>query len=412
MTLSIRLGLSLAILAGAPCAWGENAPDPQDLRAIEQQLSDSKARQADLKGNLEALKREADSISAQLVSLARKTTSQEASISSAEERLKSLAKEEVTIRAGLAEKHDVLSELLAGLQRLELNPPPALVVEPNDVLSALRGAMAFGAIVPELRGEAEQLRSKLERLGTIRAEIAEDKENLKAQIVKLESTRADLEELQARKRALMAEAGESLAAERARAAELAKKAETLQELAAALEAERKKAEEQKAAALAAEQKRQEALRQKPRMAFADAKRKVEYPAQGRIVKKFGDTDGFGGKVKGVFVATRAQAQVLAPADGHIEFAGPFRSYGKLVILNAGGGYRLLLAGMGETTAETGQFVRAGEPVARMGETAAPGTLTGDHADKSGPVLYIEFRRNGDAIDPSPWWIGGAQEARG
>jgi septal ring factor EnvC (AmiA/AmiB activator) len=404
-----RLGLALAAFASVSGACAETA---QDLQAIEQQLNDSKARQADLAGNLDALKREADSISTQLVNLARKAASQEASISAAEERLKGLAKEEVTIRAGLAEKQDVLSELLAGLQRLELNPPPALVVEPNDVLSALRGAMAFGSIVPELRGEAEELRSKLERLETIRAEIAQDKDNLKAQIVKLAAARTDLEDLQGRKRGLMAEAGESLAAERTRAAELAKKAQTLQELAAALEAERKKEGERKAAALAAEQKRQETLRQKPRMAFADARGRVEYPAQGRIVKKFGQADGFGGKVKGVFVATRAQAQVLAPADGHIEFAGPFRSYGKLVILNAGGGYRLLLAGMGETSAETGQFVRAGEPVARMGDNAAPGTLTGDHADKSGPVLYIEFRRNGDAIDPSPWWIGGAQEARG
>jgi septal ring factor EnvC (AmiA/AmiB activator) len=326
--------------------------------------------------------------------------------------LKALAKEDVAIRSGLAEKQDVLSELLAGLQRLELNPPPALVVEPNDVLSALRGAIAFGAIVPELRGEAEQLRKKLERLETIRAEIAEDKDNLKAQTAKLEATRADLEELQLRKRDLMAAADESLAAERARAAELAKQAQTLQELAAALEAERKREEAKKAAALAAEQKRLEAIRQKPRVAFADAKGHIEYPAQGRIVRRFGNADGFGGKAKGIFVATRRQAQVLSPADGHIEFAGPFRSYGRLVILNAGGGYRLLLAGMGETTAETGQFVRAGEPVARMGETAAPGTLTGDVADKPGPVLYIEFRRNGEAIDPSPWWIGGAQEARG
>jgi septal ring factor EnvC (AmiA/AmiB activator) len=400
----------MSLAAGCACAWSQGGS--QDLKAIEQQLNDSKARQADLAGNLDALKREADSISAQLVALARKTASQEASISAAEERLKALAKEDVAIRSGLAEKQDVLSELLAGLQRLELNPPPALVVEPNDVLSALRGAIAFGAIVPELRGEAEQLRKKLERLETIRAEIAEDKDNLKAQTAKLEATRADLEELQLRKRDLMAAADESLAAERARAAELAKQAQTLQELAAALEAERKREEAKKAAALAAEQKRLEAIRQKPRVAFADAKGHIEYPAQGRIVRRFGNADGFGGKAKGIFVATRKQAQVLAPADGHIEFAGPFRSYGKLVILNAGGGYRLLLAGMGETTAETGQFVRAGEPVARMGETAAPGTLTGDGADKSGPVLYIEFRRNGEAIDPSPWWIGGAQEARG
>ena len=72
-------------------------------------------------------------------------------------RILKLAKEEIILRADLAEKQEVLSELLAGLQRLEQNPPPALVVEPDDVLAALRGAMMFGTIVPELRGEAEIL---------------------------------------------------------------------------------------------------------------------------------------------------------------------------------------------------------------------------------------------------------------
>jgi len=117
-------------------------------------------------------------------------------------------------------------------------------------------------------------------------------------------------------------------------------------------------------------------------------------------------------VKGLFIATRAAAQVISPADGHVEYAGSFRSYGQLLILNAGGGYHVLLAGLGDIKAETGQFVRAGEPVGTMGANAAPGTLSGDQLQDGRPVLYIEFRKNGDAVDSAAWWAGGAREARG
>ena len=148
------------------------------------------------------------------------------------------------------------------------------------------------------------------------------------------------------------------------------------------------------------------------MAFADIKGSLQYPAQGQILKAYGASDGFGSKTRGVFVATRADAQVVTPVDGHVEFVGPFRSYGQLLILNTGGGYHVLLAGLGEITAEQGQFLQAGEPVGIMGKSAAPGTLTGDQLQDGRPVLYIEFRKNGEAIDSSSWWIGGFAQARG
>jgi septal ring factor EnvC (AmiA/AmiB activator) len=148
------------------------------------------------------------------------------------------------------------------------------------------------------------------------------------------------------------------------------------------------------------------------MAFADIRGQLQYPAQGQILKAYGANDGFGGTTRGVFVATRADAQVVTPTDGQVEFAGAFRSYGQLLILNTGGGYHVLLAGLGEITAEQGQFLQAGEPVGIMGKSAAPGTLTGDQLQDGRPVLYIEFRKNGEAIDSSPWWIGGFAQARG
>ena len=84
----------------------------------------------------------------------------------------------------------------------------------------------------------------------------------------------------------------------------------------------------------------------------------------------------------------------------VEFAGEFRSYGQLLILNVGEGYHLLLGGLGKIEVETGQQVNAGEPVGYMGENAARGTLITSALDVRQPVLYIELRKNGGPVDPS------------
>jgi septal ring factor EnvC (AmiA/AmiB activator) len=104
--------------------------------------------------------------------------------------------------------------------------------------------------------------------------------------------------------------------------------------------------------------------------------------------------------------------VTTPADGKVEFAGAFRSYGQVLILNPGGGYRVLLAGMDKVTADVGEFLRAGEPVGEMGSGPASVTLFGEVVQDERPVLYIEFRNGTEAIDSGPWWIGGLKEARG
>jgi septal ring factor EnvC (AmiA/AmiB activator) len=108
------------------------------------------------------------------------------------------------------------------------------------------------------------------------------------------------------------------------------------------------------------------------------------------------------------IATRAAAQVTAPCDGWVVYAGPFRSYGQLLILNAGGGYHVLLAGMERISVELGQFVLTGEPVAVMG-AGGPATAAGASGQ---PVLYVEFRKDGAPVDPSPWWANASEKVRG
>jgi septal ring factor EnvC (AmiA/AmiB activator) len=141
-------------------------------------------------------------------------------------------------------------------------------------------------------------------------------------------------------------------------------------------------------------------RLKPALPFEQAKGTLRLPAQGRQLKTFGDTDATGAALKGISLQTREEARITAPADGWVVYAGPFRSYGQLLIINAGGGYHILLAGMSRIDVSLGQFVLAGEPIAVMG---SPTASSGSGDEISRPVLYVEFRKDGRPVDPGPWW---------
>jgi septal ring factor EnvC (AmiA/AmiB activator) len=142
-------------------------------------------------------------------------------------------------------------------------------------------------------------------------------------------------------------------------------------------------------------------RMTPAVAFADLRGQLHLPVNGSAIHAFGDPNGIGGTQKGVSIAATPGAQITAPCDSWVVYAGPFRSYGQLLILNAGGGYHVLLAGMERISVDLGQFVLTGEPVAVMGgQTPASAAMA---AGSKQPVLYVEFRKGGTPIDPSPWW---------
>jgi septal ring factor EnvC (AmiA/AmiB activator) len=155
-------------------------------------------------------------------------------------------------------------------------------------------------------------------------------------------------------------------------------------------------------------------RMQPALAFELAKGRLPLPAQGRQVLSFGDKTQYGGTSKGIVIETRFGGQVISPCDGWVVFAGEFRSYGQLLIINATGGYHVLVAGMSAIDVEPGQFVLAAEPVGTMSGAPRTALLAAQSnrsnvaqgtATASSPVLYVEFRKDGQPIDPDPWWVG-------
>lgn len=406
--------LVLAFLTAAGTARAQEA-DQQQLDAIQQQIESGKAAEARIAGEIAAAIEEQDAVAERLTAIASEIQNQEALVSGSEAELNKLSAERAGLLAELGEKQDTLSALLAGLQRLEQNPPPALVVEPGDILSALRGAMLLGTLAPNLKAEADALALKLDQLGQVQATLKSKREDVAAEIRRLQEQRIELDRLVVQKKALVSKSSADLEAERRRTRVLAEKAKSLKQLLASLAEERQRQEQEATERLAAEErerKRQEELQRAPRMDFAEAKGKLSFPAQGQIVRRFGEPDGLGRETQGLMIATRSGAQVTAPADGKVEFAGPFRSYGQVVILNPGSGYRVLLAGMDKVTADVGEFLRAGEPVGEMGSGPASVTLFGEVVQDGRPVLYIEFRNSTEAVDSGPWWVGGMKEARG
>lgn len=147
---------------------------------------------------------------------------------------------------------------------------------------------------------------------------------------------------------------------------------------------------------------------KPAIPFSDARGKLPLPAQGRRALTFGERTQFGGQSKGIVIETRGSAQVTSPCDGWVVYAGEFRSYGQLLIINAGDGYHVLLAGLSQIDVQPGQFVLTAEPVGTM----SGGQKNSASAPVSGPVLYVELRKDGRPIDPDPWWASGQQKVQG
>jgi septal ring factor EnvC (AmiA/AmiB activator) len=384
----------------------------QDLKAARDAQGKSIETEAALRREIEQIGADRRKLNQDLIDTAGRIRKVETQVAATETRLKPLDENEQKIRKSLDGRHAVIGEVLAALQRIGHRPPPALIASPEDALQSVRTAMLLGAVLPEMRHEVEALANDLSGLLKVRKEIAAERDRLKGEVVSLGNERTRMTALVDERQKQQAEREKALDAERARASELARQVDNLKDLIAKLEqgldpATRGAREASRSDARPAMAALHDPGRLGPAVAFASLRGRVPIPVNGVKLTEFGAPDGTGGAEKGVSIATRAGAQVTAPADGWVVYAGPFRSYGQLLILNAGNGYHLLLAGMDRISVDLGQFVLTGEPVAVMGNGSHIAAILA--TGSSQPVLYIEFRKDGVPVDPGPWWAAGEDE---
>jgi murein hydrolase activator len=385
------------------------------LRGVEDTMRASEDQRRRIEADIETIRADRARLTAALIDTTAKVQDTERQMDAANARLTTLVGSENALRRSLDSRREVIADVLAVLQRMGRNPPPAILVRPQDMTQAIRAAMLLGSVLPDLKSETVALAQDLDELAELRKSIASEREGLGERAQSLAKDKERLTVLVAARQQSLADAEQALGSERDRAAELARQAANLKELIARMESEIGPAKAEAAASRAADEaaaaevqtraseaRSKDPARLRPALAFAETKGQLALPAAGAILKAFGAPDAFGGAEKGVSIATPAAAMVASPIDGWVVFSGPYRTYGQLLIINAGGGYYMVLAGMDRINVGVGQFVLAGEPVASMGDGSAR-TAAAAAIGAAQPILYIELRKDGAAIDPGPWW---------
>ncbi|HWV20082.1 MAG TPA: peptidoglycan DD-metalloendopeptidase family protein [Devosia sp.] len=405
-------------LETAPPADGEATArsNAADLEEVEASLQLSRERIDALKAEIAEMEGDRTRQNAALIAAGQRVKLAEIEVADVEERLSNLIVEELDVRGRLDGADAEIANVLAALERISLNPPPALIVDPSDALGSARGAMLIAAIVPQLRSRADTVSSDLKTLMGIKEQALAEEQTLKANYAVLEEEQLRIATLIAARKQGIERAGTQLSTEEQAAVELAERASTLRELIDALSARANQTQTGTPTQPDVPQLSPEAIRlafanaarTEPAVPFPMAKGYLAQPANGVTVVQFGAGDGFGGISQGQSIVTRAEAQVVAPADGWVLYKGPYLNYGQIVILNTGQGFTALLAGLDTISVDIGQFVLLGEPLGQMGSRTIGRTVT-TNAGAAQPTLYIELRQNNAPIDPESWWAPSEQQ---
>ncbi len=366
---------ALASLGVVPAAHAQTAaPDVRDLRGRLQAKSmardDARTQAADLREEVARLDK-------QLAELRAVAASGEKGLTQKRERLAELNARETSLRTDMGRNQTQLADLLGALELYRREPPPALLVTPKSAKDAVRAAILIRAAAPELAARAAAFKAKAEELTRVRRTITSVSEDLFTSESALAEGRAGIEhairEKQALQRQLDADAQASDRDARALALQL-------QALGAATTAN-------------------------PRLYTtvvpSEAPAAFAAPADGQMIRRFGQPSPGGQASDGVTWRTAAGAQVRAPAAGVVEYSGPLKGWGGVLILNVGGGYHLVLAGLDRIETAAGRQVTGGQA---LGAMAAAG--------RAAPELYMEVRKDGAAQNPARWLRSATTAGRG
>jgi septal ring factor EnvC (AmiA/AmiB activator) len=394
-------------------------PTPDELNAIQKQIDQSKAQQEELKAKAAQLDKEIADLQAEAVKAAHDVQDTESRVTELEDTLAALSDEEQEKSVALETERGKLTRAVLALQRLSTQPREAMLFSSETPIDAARTARLLGLITPELDARARSLQSDLNELHEMRQQMAQERDELAAAVTKLAKENDRLSDLIRKKGQVQKSTLAESASAQSKLEKLAGQAKNLQDLIDRLN----KAKAETGPVAAAEPSGQQmasaapvnaapnagqrmqqpaSFRNFPDPGAIDAKNPIFAPARGRILTHFGDPTDTGGQSKGLVLETRPGAQIVAPFDGRIAFEGPFRSYGQILIIEHGGGYHTVLSGLDRLDAVVGQWLLAGEPVGSMAPVGAP-QGTGDVSANGRPKLYLELRRNGQPVDPVPWF---------
>jgi septal ring factor EnvC (AmiA/AmiB activator) len=368
------------------------------IKAVEQAIEERKKHSHDLKQRADNLESDLSKAKYGRIIIANTVQNLEKRLSKLEIEISDLNEAENEKRSLLESRRGQFTNILMALQRISRLPPETIIAYPAGINDLIRTAILLRSAVPKIETQAARLREDIVALTATRKLIATRKSQLDNTGREFKNKRIILDKLIRRKANQHQRTISRRLAAALKIKSLSSKAKNLRDLFMNLEQDRNNQSSERvrqrqfrpkvnkktntAAPLA------RPLNLKP---FALSRGALRYPAVGRISGRYGEIIQPGITRKGITIKTRASAQVVAPHNGKVVFAGNFRGYGQLLIIDHGDGYHTLLAGMSRIDGIMGQYVLSGEPIGVMGTRK-----------RAGPSLYVELRRNSQPINPTPW----------
>ena len=366
-----------------PAKQAVKLPSTKDqFDTLKKQIVRDRPAMLDARQKSDALKAQALALQKKLIETAARVVELENEKQQLDADIVHLTQEDQRLSANFARDRVSVAKLLAILERLQHDMPPAIVLRPDDALGAARSAMLIGASVPNVYAQAASLARRIKTLQQTRIALVTRRAEGARNAASLKSSRDELDQLLASKE-LEADAAAS------RYGDLASSLEKAATTAADLQALLEKVSALRTRPGQAQQAIVTVSAQKPGAGGPLQGRSLLLPVAGRQVP--GGMDGVGGaRAPGVTFATSSGARVIAPADSEVIFAGPYHKTGQVLILELTAGYDLVLAGLGRVDVRPNDEVLAGEPVGIM-----------PNSNQSG-LLYFELRQNGHGTSPAPW----------
>ena len=400
------MGLALGIILFSAQSLMAADVSKSDLARMEKQMAEQDAESKRLAKQAAEITEEVKTLSANIVKYAKVIQNNEDKISSMEQKLEQLQQDLKAAEASFTLEDEHLIKTLSALQNLALKPTESLFVQPLTPVEIIRSAMLLRETVPHLEESANRIKAQLDKIEKQKKQVETQVEKIKRQKKQMEEEHAELKSMMKRKSALRNSIENKSEEAKKKVSKLAAQAQDIRDLLDKLEkqrlekqrqeqeAERKRLAEEKRKKKEEEKQRADLIKFKPQSIkeigenFIKAKGKLPLPARGQIVTRYGEETAKGVTSKGIIVETRPQAQVVAPFDGNVIFAGPFRGYGNVIIIEHGKGYLSLMAGLDTVDCELGQMLLAGEPIGLMPEDDSK--------------LYVEIRKDNHPINPLTW----------
>ncbi len=383
------------------------APAQDQLRDAERAHAADLAAQRDAADRAKAAADAEARLADARVTAAARLQAAEDALAAAAAQVADLSRRRTAAADRLAARAAALRPLLPTIERLSLYPAETLLAVPMPPEQAVRGAIVLAGLTHRLEADAAALRAEQAAVAELQAQLDAALPGLTAAQAEQARLAAGLDAQIADAQAAQRAATDAVAEAATRAAADAARADSLRAAIARIEAERRAAEARareeaaaaqrrhEAAQAAQAQARQEALAGPAGPGVGEPHGQLAAPVAGSLVRAFGQPSD-AGPAAGETIAPPPGARVLSPCGGRVVFAGPFRSFGLLLIVDCGGGYHFVLSGLDRLDATVGRRVAAGEPVGVMPEWDPR------NPPASRPTLYVELRKDGEPVNPAPF----------